>query len=291
MIDVERLLILREVAREGSKAGAARKLGLSEPTVAHHLNALERRAGMSLTARVGRVTKPTPAGEALLRHADTIASALDDAERCLVRHSDLQVGRLRIAAFTSFCATSLPGPLADFARNYPGVEIGLVETETDDALALLHAGEADLVVGFSDNSTPPPQDVPLRWLDRDEYMAVLPSTHVQARKRPVPMSELGDDRWISGCSRCRTHLRAHAEDAGFVPDIAFVTEDYVTVQRLVAEGLGVALLPRMTMDASPDVPGIVVSPTEPPTFREIFVATLPEPSPSAKAFADMLARG
>ncbi|NTV40062.1 MAG: LysR family transcriptional regulator, partial [Demequinaceae bacterium] len=62
MIDVERLLILRAVARGGSKAAAARALGLSEPTVAHHLAALERGAGMALTARVGRVTKLTPAG-------------------------------------------------------------------------------------------------------------------------------------------------------------------------------------------------------------------------------------
>jgi len=290
MIDVERLLILREVARGGSKAAAARSLGLSEPTVAHHLSSLERRAGMALTARAGRVTKLTPAGEALVRHADVIAASLDEAERCLVRHTDLSVGRLRIAAFTSFCATALPAPLASFHRTYPGVEIGLVETETDEALNLLRAGEADLVVGFCDGPTPAPDDLPVTWLGRDEYLVALPDSHPQARRHPVPMASLAGDTWISGCARCRTHLGSHAGDAGFTPAIAFMTEDYVTVQRLVAEGLGVALLPRMALDASPIIAGIVTAPTFPATFRDIFVSTASDPAPAAAAFADLLAR-
>ncbi|NTV40360.1 MAG: LysR family transcriptional regulator, partial [Demequinaceae bacterium] len=276
--------------RGGSKAAAARALGLSEPTVAHHLAALERGAGMALTARVGRVTKLTPAGEALVRHADVIAASLEEVERCLVRHTDLSVGRLRIAAFTSFCATALPAPLASFHRTYPGVEIGLVETETDEALDLLRAGEADLVVGFSDGPTPAPADVPVRWIARDEYLAVLPDSHAQARRHPVPMATLAADTWISGCARCRTHLTAHAAEASFTPSIAFVTEDYVTVQRLVAEGLGVALLPRMALDASPAIPGIVTATTSPATFRDIFVSTAVDPAPAAAAFAELLAR-
>ena len=290
MIDVERLLILREVARGGSKAAAARTLGLSEPTVAHHLASLERQSGLALTARAGRVTKLTSAGEALVRHADAIAASLDEAERCLVRHTDLSVGQLRIAAFTSYCAMALPAPLASFHRTYPGVEIGLVETETDEALDLLRAGKADLVVGFADGPTPPPDDLPVRLLARDEYLAVLPEHHAQAHRNPVPMAALADDTWISGCVLCQAHLRAHADDAGFTPTIAFITEHYVTVQRLVAEGLGVALLPRMALDASPDVAGIVTAPTSPATFRDIFVSTAVDPAPAAAAFAELLAR-
>ena len=289
MIDVERLLILRAVAHEGSKAAAARALGLSEPTVAHHLAALERRAGVPLTARIGRVTRPTPAGEALLSHADAIAQSLASAERALHQHAELGTGRLRIAAFTSFCAVRLPSPLAEFSRRFPGIEIGLVETETDDALALLDAGEVDLVVGFSDTATPPPGHLPVRWLDHDEYLAVIPDGHAEARRRELEVSALAEDRWISGCQRCQAHLRACAGDAGFTPEVAFVTEDYVTVQRLVAEGLGVALLPRMALAASPDVAGIVTVPTAPPTYREVFLALPREPVPAAREFADLLA--
>ncbi|WP_061963340.1 LysR family transcriptional regulator [Demequina aurantiaca] len=291
MIDVERLLILREVARAGSKAAAARAMGLSEPTVAHHLNALERRAGVPLTRRVGRFTKLTSAGEALLEHANVIAASLEGAERTLHRHADLNVGRLRIAAFQSYCAGVLPGPLAQFARTYPGIEVGLVETETDDALALMRAGDADLVIGFADNATPPPTDVPVRPLDRDEYLVVLPDSHEQAKRKRVDIAELAGERWISGCSRCRAHLTAHAADAGFSPDVAFVTEDYVTVQKLIAEGLGVAILPSMALGASPAVPGIVTARTKPASYREVFLSVPLDAAPAAQAFASLLVAG
>lgn len=291
MIDVERLLILREVAIHGSKAAAARAMGLSEPTVAHHLKALERRAGVPLTRRVGRVTKVTSAGEALLEHANVIAASLEGAERTLHRHADLNIGRLRIAAFQSYCAAVLPGPLAQFARTYPGIEVGLVETETDDALALMRAGEADLVIGFADDATPPPTDVPVRALDRDEYLIVLPDNHEQAKRKRVDLGELAGERWISGCARCRAHLSAHAADAGFSPDVAFVTEDYVTVQKLVAERLGVALLPAMAVGASPAVPGIVTSRTKPANYREVFLSVPRDAAPAAQAFASLLVAG
>jgi len=288
VIDVDRLLILREVARQGSKAAAARSLMLSEPTVAHHLAALERGAGVPLTVRAGRVTQLTAAGEALLEHADAIAASLDAAERSLHRHADLQAGRLRIASFASFCASTLPAPLAQFARDYPGVEVGLIEAETDDSLALLADGRADLVVGFADDATPVPEGIGVTWIGRDEYLVALPSGHPQAHRRRVNMAALKDERWISGCPRCRAHLVALAADAGFVPQIAFVTEDYVITLKLVAEGLGAALLPSMAVGASPEVAGVITAPTKPASHREVFVTLPSQPAPAATAFAELL---
>lgn len=289
MIDVERLLILREVARHGSKAAAARALHIAEPTVAHHLKSLEHTAGVALTVRTGRVTRLTPAGEALLEHADAIAASIASAERSLAQHADLSGGRLRIAAFTSFCAVALPAPLAQFARRYPGIEVGLVETETDDALEMLDRGTVDLVIGFADDATPAPESLPIRWLEHDEYLAVLPSHHLHARKATVDIAALSTDTWISGCQRCRAHLQALAAAGSFEPQIAFQTEDYVTVQRLVAEDLGVAILPRMALAASPEVPGIVTIPTTPVSHREVFLALPHEPSAAARTFANLIA--
>ena len=288
MIDVDRLMILREVARSGSKAAAARSLRLSEPTVAHHLAALERGAGVALTARAGRVTRLTPAGEALVEHADVIAASLESAERTLHHHADLQVGRLRIASFQSFCAAQLAAPLAQFARDYPGIEVGLIEAETDDSLALLNAGEADLVIGFADDATPVPLDQPVSALARDEYLLVLPENHPLARGKAVSFADLAGERWISGCARCRNHLVALASDAGFTPEIAFLTEDYVTVLKLVAEHLGVAILPRMAIDASPHVSGTVTVRTKPRSHRDVFLALPPQPAPAARTFAGLL---
>ena len=84
---------------------------------------------------------------------------------------------------------------------------------------------------------------------------------------------------------------ALAGDAGFTPNIGFVTEDYVTTLKLVAERLGAALLPRMAIDASPDVAGVVTAPTRPQSYREIFLALPSDPAPAAMVFAELLTGG
>lgn len=57
----------------------------------------------------------------------------------------------------------------------------------------------------------------------------------------------------AGCDRCRAHLLRCASAAGFTPDVRFATDDYVVAQRLVAAGLGVALLPAWALAAAAQV--------------------------------------
>src|SRR5438874_2620491 len=69
-------------------------------------------------------------------------------------------------------------------------------------------------------------------------------------KDPSSAAELEDyaeRTWIAGCSRCRAHLVAACERAGFVPRIEFETDDYVAVQALVAAGSGVSTLPALAL--------------------------------------------
>ncbi|MFJ7967188.1 LysR substrate-binding domain-containing protein [Streptomyces sp. NPDC096324] len=68
-----------------------------------------------------------------------------------------------------------------------------------------------------------------------------------------PRAELAtyaETRWIAGCERCREHLVAACGRAGFSPIVEFETDDYVAVQALVAAGLGVSLLPGLTLLAN-----------------------------------------
>jgi DNA-binding transcriptional LysR family regulator len=59
----------------------------------------------------------------------------------------------------------------------------------------------------------------------------------------VALADLEDETWIAGCERCRAHLLHVTAEAGFVPRIDFATDDHLTVQSLIAAGLGVSLLP------------------------------------------------
>ena len=80
-----------------------------------------------------------------------------------------------------------------------------------------------------------------------------------AGQEPAELSRYARHRWIAGCDRCRANLVRQCAQAGFVPKIAFTTDDYVAVQALVAADLGVSTLPALALRAARH-PGVKTAP-------------------------------
>ncbi len=246
--DPRRLLVFREVARAGSLAGAARALGWTQPAVSQHVRRLEEAAGTPLVLRAGRGVTLTEAGRVLVRHADAIADRLEAAYQDLAALTGLQTGLVRIAAFPTAAAVLLPPVLAALLQRAPGLTVRLAELEPPEAEAAVRDGSADLALVFRHalDTAPVEGDLIREPLTRHPVLAVVPAGH----ELPVGLADLAGDRWIAGCPRCRAHLLRCAAEAGFTPDVRFATDDHVVAQRLVASGLGVALLPAWALEAS-----------------------------------------
>ncbi len=250
MLDVRRLQVLRAVAREGSLSAAARTLGYTQPAISHHVARLEEEVGTALLTRLGRGVRLTDAGAALVEHADAVLARLSAAEEEVASIAGLRAGRVRLAAFPSASATLVAGALARLRAAHPGVAVAVTEAEPEDALPLLRAGELDLVLAFSYPAVGgrDGRDLASVALLRDPSHAVLPTGHAAAgRGAPLDLAELAGDTWVAGCVRCRRHLVHLAGDAGFAPRIDFASDDHLTVQSLVAAGLGVSLLPALAL--------------------------------------------
>ena len=244
-LDPRRVLIFRSVVRAGSLSAAARDLGWTQPAVSQHLAALERAAGGPLLLRGPTGVTPTPAGEALLRRADAVAVELHAAGEELAAIAQLRAGQVRLAAFPSAAATVVPIALAALAAQHPGIEVGLTDAEPPEALAAVTAGDADLALAFGYDG-PPEELGSLVWLPLfDEPVHLVVGPHEDARR----LVDLAEHDWVGGCVRCRRHLVAVCEDAGFSPRIRHTTDDYVVVQHLVAGGLGVTVLPESALTA------------------------------------------
>ena len=244
--------MLRAVAREGSLSAAARSLGYTQPAISHHVAKLEDEVGTALLTRLGRGVQLTDAGVALVEHTDAVVSRLSAAEEEVAAIAGLRAGRVRLAAFPSGSATLMAGALTRLRAAHPGIEVSFSEAEPEDSLPLLRAGELDLVLGFSYEAVgvADGRDFTTIPLLRDPSHAVLPARHqLAARKRPIQLAALAGESWIAGCERCRAHLLHVTASAGFVPHIDFATDDYVTVQSLIAAGLGVSLLPALSLCA------------------------------------------
>jgi len=262
VLDVRRLQMLRAVARSGSLSAAARHLGYTQPAVSHHVARLEAEVGTALLTRLGRGVQLTDAGLALVEHADAVLSRLEAAEEDVAAIAGLRAGRVRLAAFPSASATLMAGALTRLRAEHPGVAASFVEAEPEDALPLLRAGELDLALAFSYPAVGERdgRDLATVPLLHDPSLAVVPAGHpAAAGERPVRLGELAEETWIAGCERCRRHLLHIAAADGFTPRIEFATDDYMTVQSLIAAGLGVSLLPALALRAARR-PGVAVRP-------------------------------
>src|ERR671933_71792 len=145
MLDVRRMRVLREVAAQGSFSAAAEALSFTQSAVSQQVAALEREAGAKLVERGARGIRLTPAGQALVSHADAILSRLDDAEQELAAIAGLRGGRLRVASFQSAGATLVPRALGEFHRRHPDVDLTVTQAD-DSAREALVAGEVELAI-------------------------------------------------------------------------------------------------------------------------------------------------
>lgn len=278
MIDAAGLRVMKAIADEGSFTGAALALGYSQPAISQMVRRLEQRTGTVLVERVGRNVRLTEAGQVLARHAVAVLSALDAAEEEVAAIAGLRAGRVRLMAFPSSSATLVPRALALVKRRFPDVQVTFAEAEPPESLLALKAGECDLAVAFAyegDDLSRGEEDMDLfvthRLID-DEVRLALPRDHPLADAEMVELSSLAQENWIAGCPRCRGHLLQMCATAGFSPHVGFETEDYVAVLGLVAEGLGVALIPDLILRTAHHR-DVVTLPMKPASRRTISVVT------------------
>jgi len=276
MIDVQRLRVFREVARQGSFNRAAAVLRLTPSAVSQQISALERSLGASVVCRSTRGIEVTEAGRVLVDAADVIAAELECAEREIARLADVGP-RLTIATFASGGQRLLPGALTRFSALHPEVSITVLESEPDEGLLQVRSGAADLALSYHFDGPPPvtaDDRSGLTWtpLLEDPMWVVLPAGHRLADRDEIAMADLAGERFVQGCLTATDMLGHYAALAGFEVDVACRSTDYVFAQALVRVGVGVSLIPHTALIA--DAAGLAMVPLEPPRpSRRIGVAT------------------
>ena len=141
--DWDELRTFLEVARDLSLSGAARRLGLAQPTVGRHIDALEEALGATLFTRSPRGLNPTAAATALVPHAEAMAAAAAALARSASSAAAVDRGIVRVTASEVMGAEALPPIFASFRARNPGVAVELAVTNRNQDLA---RGDADIAV-------------------------------------------------------------------------------------------------------------------------------------------------
>jgi DNA-binding transcriptional LysR family regulator len=286
--------VLKEVAYRGSFSAAAEELSYTQSAISQQIAALEAEAGMALLERRARGVSLTAAGQMLMGHAEGILARVEAAEASLAEIAGLRGGRLRMASFPTAGATLMPLAIATFRASYPDVELTLSEGEPEEIVPRLRAGELDLALlfEFAGETELGEGTTRVELLEDPMYLA-LPREHALADKKRLRLEDLKEEAWVqtSSASPCARHVVRSCHAAGFEPNVSFESDDYQTVQGLVAAGVGVALIPELALSVVREEIAIrALSPS--PPVRQV-VAAAPAGArlvPAAPAMLGVLER-
>jgi DNA-binding transcriptional LysR family regulator len=292
MLNVQRLKVLREVISQGSFSEAASALNYTQSAVSQAIATLEAEAGVPLLERDRRGVRPTTAGERLNEHAIRILTQLDAAEAELGAIAGVAGGELRMASFPTAGATLMPLAIAAFRSAYPEVALSLVEGEPEELIPRLREGEFDLALIFEFDGVgglgPGLRSAPLF---EDPMKLALPKGHHLAGRDRITLEDLTEESWVqtSEASACARHVVRICRAAGFEPRVSFESDDYLTVQGLVAAGVGVALIPELALSQTVSY-DTAVTELDPAPVRHVVAATRGAgvSLPAAAAMLDLL---
>ncbi len=284
-LDLSSLRLIRAIADAGTITGAATTLGFTQPAVSQHVRRLESRLGTALLERHARGVRLTEAGHVLARYGAAVAATVDAAEREVSALTGLHAGRVRVIAIASASATLVPAALTLLRRNAPAVEVDFSEAEPAQAVAAVREGHCDIAITVDDDGVTGRQGPAVervetglhrRELMSDASVLALSTEDPLADQPRLHLRDLADARWIAAGAACREHLVRAADTAGFVPRIAYATEDHMAVLAFVAAGLGVALLPGLVAPVAASRPGVTLRSIAGVSRRGVHALTTPD---------------
>ena len=284
-MELRQLAYFVAVVDEAHFTRAAERLRIAQPAVSQQIRRLETELGERLLRRDRRTVALTAAGEALLPHARAALAQAEHGRQAVAALRGLVTGRLRAGLVMPLPDRRVVRAIGAFGRKYPGIALTLVEDETDALLDGLAGG--DLHTAFL--GLGPGQDLPASLqaivVAREPAVLAVHPQHPLAARRSVRLSALRDEPVVTltRASRLRTVLETECRQAGFAPRIVAETSDLNVMVQLVAEGIGVALMPRSGREEAGDVATIAV--THPIIDRRIILVWRPgATSPAARAF-------
>ena len=246
-VELRHFAALEAVGRARSFGRAARSLGYTQSAVSQQIATLERLVGQQLVERPGgpRPVSLTEAGRLLLTHAEAIAARVAAAQADLTALGHGEAGTLHVGVFQSVGQRILPEVMRRFVATWPKVDVRLTESADDsELLSLVERGELDLT--FADLPLP---EGPFESEEvlTDPYVLLVQSGSELAERESAPsLRELGGMPLVTWrhIGEPETFLR------GRVPDlnIIFRSDDNGTLVGLVAEGLGVAVVPQLVVN-------------------------------------------
>lgn len=240
---------------------AAQRLAMTQPPLSLNIQQLEASVGAPLFVRNSRGVALTPAGQAFVPRARALLDAAGAAAREAREVAQGVSGQLRVGFAGTVLYRGLPQILRDFGQRHPRLTLALREMSSSDQLIDLQHGRLD--AGFVHTTRVPPGCSQV-LVSRQAFVACVPEAHALARQRRVAPRALAGQPFVAIARAVspdyHDRLLALCADHGFEPEVRFELRHWLSVVSLVAQGLGVSMVPAALQQAG--LPGAVFVPLQ-----------------------------
>lgn len=277
---------LAKVVELGSLSKAAEALGCTQSAVSHAISGLEKEFGFAVLTRSRAGVRLTADGERVMPPIRGMLNYEEQLKQTVSAIRGLDFGTVRIGAFTSVAVHWLPGVIKEFQRDYPNVDIKLLNGDYHDVEQWIMEGSVDL--GFV--HVPAELNCECVPLMEDRLLAILPKDHKFASYPKFPLVECETEAFITLLETSNHDANKALSAAGIKPNIRFSTKDDYAIIAMVEQGLGISIMPELLLKGRHD--NVEIKELVPPSKRIIGLA-IPETSkasPATRKFADYIVK-
>jgi DNA-binding transcriptional LysR family regulator len=250
------------VYQEKSFSAAAKKLFISQPSLSASVRRVEERVGYPIFDRSTKPLSLTDCGRRYIRSAEQIMAIQSDFFNYLNDWGELKTGTLMLGGSSLYSSQVLPAIIRRFSEKYPGVQVGLIEGNSEKLHAMLQEGTLDVIM---DNFTLDPH-IYDRLIYKSERLFLAVPKQFEINRRmghySIPAEDIaqGPDAWKNYCAVPLTafsgepfiflkpendtgkRARMFCSNAGFVPKVLFEMDQQMTSYQISRSGLGICFL-------------------------------------------------
>ena len=247
-MNTQKIRILLTAIDKGSLTKAGQVLGYTQSYLTQTMKAFEEEVGFPLLVKTNRGVEPTQEAMMLLPSMRRLIESEEQFEQEKAELHGLHKGTIRIGTFVSTSVYWVPQVIEYFQSNYPEVIFQIEELGHDEMISGLTDGSLDIAL-----MSYPGDNVNIDFIPvlEDPMLLTFPVGHELSRYDYVPVSLLRDYPFIMTYKTYDKDPHKVFEDAGFVPQVRYYSRDDFAVLSMVQRGLGLAILPELTINEFP----------------------------------------
>ena len=245
-MDLGQIEAFVQVAQHRSFSKAAEALFLTQPSVTARIQSLERDLGEALFERNGRGVRLTEMGSTFLPFARRALKALQDGRDAIQGMRNLDIGSLKLGSALTVSTYVLPRILKKYCSTFPGVEVSVHTGRSEQVLQMVLQDEVHCAL---ERTVHHPEIVTVP-LYEDDLLLVAAPEHPFAQRRSATVEEVGREALIlfDKGSSYNALIQGVFRQHGIVPRTLMEMDTIEATKKMVEEGLGIALLPKVSTE-------------------------------------------